>query len=316
MPLILSYFHNIIGPEVLYLTDKAKRFNESEIASIIKLLDTAEEGFFTMELQNLRTANVYFTINSPWARGRQEMLMISLIVQEQDPDLKYLEESLTDFVTMVKSFPDAYKACHFRNPPAGEAEAVAAAKAFLIEHVEDLSQEFQIHLVKTWGKLIPFTQLEHDRAVEIPPNLIRDFLAISEGEHRNCFFIYRKRADAIKIDMIPVTSDNVVKISIIFTEIAADVLARVARIFTSLDLRIIFTSGICQEDENCVYEVYVDSASVTSYDLIVEQIMQLKYAKKMKLKRINFVNLQLRRDSRTLTTVVAPPEAPTDDGPD
>ena len=42
-----------------------------------------EEGFFTHSFENLKSMNYYFEIHSDWARGNSEMLMISIIIDQQ-----------------------------------------------------------------------------------------------------------------------------------------------------------------------------------------------------------------------------------------
>ncbi len=43
------------------------------------------EGFFTHSFENLKSMNYYFEIHSDWARGNSEMLMISIIIDQQIP---------------------------------------------------------------------------------------------------------------------------------------------------------------------------------------------------------------------------------------
>lgn len=291
MPLIFSYFHNIIGPDVLYQTDNVKTYSDEEIQQILRLLDTADEGFFTYNLPKLKTANYYFTVSSPWARGRKEMLMISVIIQEQDPDLDYYENKLEEFVQVIKGIPDVFKSCYFRNPQDGEEEEITRLKSLLIAEVDQLADEFSLQRVRTWGMLVPFDQLENERKIEIPQNLFRDFVAITGGKAKNCFFVHRKRADTIKIDMIPVTGDKVLKISIEFTEMNPEILKQLTIILKDLNLPVVFTSGICEDEDHCLYELYVDSAAISSYDEIVTQIMNLKFIQNVQLKRVHLITI-------------------------
>ena len=41
------------------------------------------EGFFTHSFENLKSMNYYFEIHSDWARGNKEMVMISIIIDQQ-----------------------------------------------------------------------------------------------------------------------------------------------------------------------------------------------------------------------------------------
>jgi hypothetical protein len=51
---------------------------------IANIMDqTFNEGFFTHSFENLNSLNYYFEIHSDWARGNKEMLMISIIFDQQ-----------------------------------------------------------------------------------------------------------------------------------------------------------------------------------------------------------------------------------------
>ncbi|MFX1315881.1 MAG: hypothetical protein ACFE9T_08465 [Promethearchaeota archaeon] len=79
----LSYFHRKIGPLVFYSYPKdilAKGL-EAKIANIMD--QQFNEGFFTHSFENLKSLNYYFEIHSDWARGNKEMLMFSIILEQQ-----------------------------------------------------------------------------------------------------------------------------------------------------------------------------------------------------------------------------------------
>lgn len=108
----LSYFHRKIGPIVFYsypedlLDDKLS----TRIANIMDQQFT--EGFFTHSFKETITLNYYFEIQSDWARGNNDMLMISIIFDEQT-DMR-IEEKIQDlcieFSDKLKSNEDIYTA--------------------------------------------------------------------------------------------------------------------------------------------------------------------------------------------------------------
>ncbi|MFX1495119.1 MAG: hypothetical protein ACFFBZ_12610 [Promethearchaeota archaeon] len=83
----LSYFDRKMGPSVFYSYPENKLKEESALV-IANLMDQIiSEGFFTHSFNSSYTMNYYFEIDSKWARGNKEFLMISVIFN-QPPLLK------------------------------------------------------------------------------------------------------------------------------------------------------------------------------------------------------------------------------------
>ena len=79
----LSYFHRKIGPLVFYSYPKNTLEKDLSL-KIANIMDQQfSEGFFTHSFENLKSMNYYFEIHSDWARGNKEMLMISIILDQQ-----------------------------------------------------------------------------------------------------------------------------------------------------------------------------------------------------------------------------------------
>mgnify|MGYP006277517897 CR=1 FL=1 len=110
----LSYFHRKIGPLVFYsypenmLDDKLS----TRIANIMDQQFT--EGFFTHSFKEIITMNYYFEIQSDWARGNYDMLMISFIFNQQvNPEIEEkIRDLCVDFAEKLKSDVDMYTAFH------------------------------------------------------------------------------------------------------------------------------------------------------------------------------------------------------------
>ena len=83
-PLIaLSWFHRKIGPINAYVYPE-NVLDEDLSIRIANIMDqTINEGFFTHSFENFYSMNYYFEINSDWARGNKEMLMLSVIFDHQ-----------------------------------------------------------------------------------------------------------------------------------------------------------------------------------------------------------------------------------------
>ena len=79
----LSYFHRKKGPLVFYSYPE-NTLSEQFSARIANLMDqTVSEGFFTHSFEKNESYNYYFEIHSDWARGNKEMLMVSILFEQQ-----------------------------------------------------------------------------------------------------------------------------------------------------------------------------------------------------------------------------------------
>ena len=91
MKLVLTYFDNLKGPVTFYTVPK-EMISKVKEAFFGRLIDVPEEeAFFVhrakVENEALSTANYNFFIPSEWARGGQEIVMLSIITGEKDPGM-------------------------------------------------------------------------------------------------------------------------------------------------------------------------------------------------------------------------------------
>jgi len=79
----LSFFDRKIGPTIFYFypIDSLEKYLVDRITNIMDQIIT--EGFFTYSFDNFYSINYYFDINSTWARGFKESLMISAVFDER-----------------------------------------------------------------------------------------------------------------------------------------------------------------------------------------------------------------------------------------
>ncbi len=106
----LSFFHRKIGPIVVF--NYPDTFDEVSKLRIADIMDQAyEEGFFTHSFGDLTSMNYYFEIFSSWARGNKEMVMVSIVLDNEVPsDLEHILLSWTiDFATKLKNNKEIYK---------------------------------------------------------------------------------------------------------------------------------------------------------------------------------------------------------------
>jgi hypothetical protein len=83
MFVVLSYFNRKIGPLVLYSYPKNSLDKDLSFKIANNMDQQFNEGFFTDSFENLKSMNYYFEIHSKWARGNKEMLMLSIIINQQ-----------------------------------------------------------------------------------------------------------------------------------------------------------------------------------------------------------------------------------------
>ena len=113
----LSYFHRKIGPLVFY--SYPKNILEKELAGkIANIMDQQfSEGFFTHSFENLKSMNYYFEIHSDWARGNNEMLMVSIVLDQLIPP--EIEEKIsilcTEFSERLKSNEEIFTAFYIND---------------------------------------------------------------------------------------------------------------------------------------------------------------------------------------------------------
>jgi hypothetical protein len=127
--------------------------NEKLSGRIANIMDQQfEEGFFTHSFEEIYTLNYYFEIQSDWARGNNDMLMISIIFDQQ-PSPK-LEEVILD---LFKDFSDKLK---------------SNDEIFTAFHINDLNSfddydqnliEKNYDLIKLWVKELYWATVEVTR---------------------------------------------------------------------------------------------------------------------------------------------------------
>ena len=102
MNVILSYFHTRIGTSVFYSFPKAQLDKEMTDRLYDIMTQQKEQELFIHSFENFKIINFYFQIKSEWARGKREMVMISIVINQQiSPEI---EESMS---SLCKRFSEA-----------------------------------------------------------------------------------------------------------------------------------------------------------------------------------------------------------------
>ena len=110
MHLVLTYFHQIRGPEILMSYPEIE-LEQDIIEKLTKFFDLEiNETFFEIVLINKhkKIINLFFEIPSEWSRGKKELAMLSLIMDEKY-DSRLIYSFLVDAVQKIISTENIFK---------------------------------------------------------------------------------------------------------------------------------------------------------------------------------------------------------------
>jgi len=143
MIVILSYFHTRIGPSIFYSFPKTQV--DEEIAERIYevMNQPKKEEFLTQSYESLKLLNYYFQIHSDWARGKEEMLMLSIMTTQQiSPEIEETISNLSKkFSEKMQSNKDIFTGFHIKelnNYDESDKEHIRKNDFLIKEWVQDL----------------------------------------------------------------------------------------------------------------------------------------------------------------------------------
>ena len=94
--LCVSYFDTILGPNTLYCNSTLKAKEHPDLGRILEFSD--EEGNFVFTFRKFQTINHIFYIDSEYARGGKELLMITYLIRAA-----YFKDEITDVYNYLLS---------------------------------------------------------------------------------------------------------------------------------------------------------------------------------------------------------------------
>jgi len=97
--------------------------------------------------------------------------------------------------------------------------------------------------------------------------------------------IYIARKNGIKINCFPANTNDIKKILIKLKEFTPEIVKGISYVLREMDLgkKILHTTGLCYEMENCFYETYLTGDSLAPIDNIKQKFMEIT----------NVVNVQI-----------------------
>ena len=293
--ILFIYFNPIIGPELLYSVPRNIKglLTEGQLDQIKRLMDSANLGFFMHAFSSeLQTANYFFNLSSSWARGNREMIMISKVLEEEAPNLNLYEEEFVKFKNnLIKNYPEIYQSVYIHNPPLDYQKGVAEQYKILTSEVDKLSESFSIVQTHTHGILTSFGRIKETKSIEVPARILPDMAEFLD-EKKNYFLVFQKQNDSFRVNAIPYEGEVVLKILITFSgQLGPDSIRSIANIVQKTKMTFLFTGGICQKGEDCIYELYLNPGSKfeedRNYNEVKEEILKIKNVKK-----VNFFHIQ------------------------
>ncbi|TFF88451.1 MAG: hypothetical protein EU549_02980 [Promethearchaeota archaeon] len=106
----LSYFNTIKGPQVFCTVPEGlEKSKAQDIANLLNISELIKQKFFVYDISDFKTVNHYFEVSSEWARGKKEMLILSIIAIDESVELDQdIEKTLEKIVDKIKSINNAY----------------------------------------------------------------------------------------------------------------------------------------------------------------------------------------------------------------
>ncbi len=174
----LSFFKRKSGP-VIYYYYPENSLKVTEKASLADtMISASNERYFIHQSSNLSSLNYYFEIQSDWARGNKEMLMISVILNTKIT--KSIEDIVLliciDFESELTSIKDIYKALYDKdlNSFSDEEQSdIEKISRFLRTKIKELHKKIRILNSQKFTKVI------FNGSMEIEKNL--DLTQIAQG---------------------------------------------------------------------------------------------------------------------------------------
>jgi len=117
--LLLSHFHPTIGPQIFLSYPKADYSNFNPIIQVLMDYNFTPNHLTEYSLhgdQNIKFYNYYFELNSTFARGNREIVMLTAVT-EVEVNTEFLTELFGITAQKMKSFPNIFKGFYLDTRP-------------------------------------------------------------------------------------------------------------------------------------------------------------------------------------------------------
>jgi len=140
----LGFFNTIRGPQILcYYPDTLEEEKAQQIANLLNISELLKQKFFVYETSpQFKTVNYYFEIPSEWARGKKEMLLISLILIDEPIEQSHVfEEIMKEIAASIEEINDAYKGFYMYDAGRDDYDAIEDINDLICEKVENFLEK-------------------------------------------------------------------------------------------------------------------------------------------------------------------------------
>ena len=106
------------------------------------------------------------------------------------------------------------------------------------------------------------TKLDPDQPIQLPS----EFLEALRPDGKNTALMILAPNTKI-IRLIPTSSNKVIKVGINIQKLSPDFLRKMGSIFIKLNIKTLYSTGLCFTQDACVYEGYIDSTELVDVTL-------------------------------------------------
>ncbi len=149
--IILSFFNRKKGP-IIFHSYPVKALIESEMIEITQNMTQAfNKEFFVQYSSTVPSSlNYYFEIHSDWARGKKEMLLLSIIINKPITSMleKIIQPICLDFATQIKNEENTFKALYINNMD-NRSEKDRSEINLYNNGLKERIKHFYIHLIES-----------------------------------------------------------------------------------------------------------------------------------------------------------------------
>lgn len=257
MVAVLSHFDIRCGPKIKIIYPSIEITDQIQAVTSGVMDNKLGEGFYDAR-DKVRSISHIFSIESPRQRGKVETLTLSCIITENDPNLNQYKEKILKAIKRIKKIPDCWKA--FYGDYKKEKEEIWAK---LNEIVKDLDIDLREKQSTTVGYMTD-GKIVYNRGILPVPKTIKQEMEgeriYQEAINRKFLVVYKENIDGSFIVRSHLTKNGSVwKFQVISDKVDIFISRTVTtRINEDLGAEILATSGICQGENVCTFEVYFE----------------------------------------------------------
>ncbi|NHJ47865.1 MAG: hypothetical protein FK733_08765 [Asgard group archaeon] len=104
-------------------------------------------------------------------------------------------------------------------------------------------------------------KLEQEKSIELSEDF---FEALKPEDGQFAVIILNLNRKSVRI--IPTSTEKIYKVSINIDKLAQDFFQKVSNLFYEMNIKSLYSTGLCFVDNKCVYDLYIDSVEYEKID--------------------------------------------------